>query len=65
MTLQEWIKETGRRQNWVAKQLGVKDETLSRWVNGKTRPRTATQKLVERFTDGAVVVGVDWPSTSP
>jgi transcriptional regulator with XRE-family HTH domain len=30
-----WMKSQGRQQKWVAQQLGVTENTVSRWKSGK------------------------------
>ncbi|MFJ5713097.1 helix-turn-helix transcriptional regulator [Neobacillus sp. NPDC093127] len=33
-----WVKERGLIQKYVAKQIGVSDQTFSRWVKNETQP---------------------------
>jgi len=37
-----WINKRGFKNNYVAKQLGVSENTLSRWVNNKSIPSVKT-----------------------
>lgn len=34
-----WMKSQGRQQKWVAQQLGVTENTVSRWKSGKLELR--------------------------
>ncbi|MDC3412505.1 helix-turn-helix domain-containing protein [Terrihalobacillus insolitus] len=36
--INEWIEKRGYKKKWVADQLGVSNEVLSRWVNGRSMP---------------------------
>ncbi|MCP3025984.1 helix-turn-helix transcriptional regulator [Halobacillus sp. A5] len=36
--LNEWIAKRGFKKKWVAAQIGVSSEVMSRWVNGKSIP---------------------------
>lgn len=33
-----WIEKRGYKKKWVAKQLGVSQSILSRWINGHSKP---------------------------
>lgn len=33
-----WINKRGYKKQWIAKQMGVSREVLSRWINGHTMP---------------------------
>jgi transcriptional regulator with XRE-family HTH domain len=33
-----WVKERGLIQKYVAKQIGVSNQTFTRWVNNETQP---------------------------
>ncbi|MFB4471845.1 helix-turn-helix transcriptional regulator [Oceanobacillus caeni] len=33
-----WIEKSGYKKKWIAKELGVSNEVLSRWVNNKSKP---------------------------
>lgn len=33
-----WKEKSGRSNKWIAKQLGVSEETVSRWINDKGMP---------------------------
>lgn len=36
--INEQIELNGRKKKWVAQQLGVSQEVLSRWINGRSMP---------------------------
>ncbi len=36
--INDWIEKRGYKKKWIAKQLGVSQEVLSRWINGKNMP---------------------------
>ena len=33
-----WIEKSGYRKKWIAGQMGVSQEVLSRWINNKSKP---------------------------
>ena len=33
-----WIEKSGYKKKWIAKQLGVSQTVLSRWINGHSMP---------------------------
>jgi len=33
-----WIEQSGYKKKWIAKQFGVSQEVLSRWINNKNMP---------------------------
>lgn len=57
--LADWLKRTGRKQNWVAWQLDVHPGTLSRWVASSDPPEEIRAKLSE-ITGGAVPKEGSW-----
>ncbi|KHE73139.1 helix-turn-helix transcriptional regulator [Halobacillus sp. BBL2006] len=36
--INEWIDKRGYKKKWVAEQLGVSGNVLSRWANGRSVP---------------------------
>jgi len=36
--INEYIERKGYKKKWVAQQIGVSQEVLSRWINGKNMP---------------------------
>lgn len=36
--LNEWIAKRGYKKSWVAEQLGISNNVLSRWIHGKSNP---------------------------
>jgi len=51
---EKWFKETGKKKQWFAKELGVNGASISRWLSGEVRPHNAVRKRIEQLTDGAV-----------
>jgi len=37
-----WRDKEGRTNKWLAQQLGVREETISRWINNKGTPPIET-----------------------
>lgn len=56
--LRAWIKDTGRRQVWVAEQLGITAAHLSRLLSdgADLTPGVTLQRLIAFVTRGAVPV---------
>lgn len=54
MTLQEFLEKTVTTQYQLAKQLGVEQSTVHKWVKGKTIPRPAMLTRLSAATDGLV-----------
>lgn len=48
-----WIEETGRTQRWLAEQIGVREQAVVAWKNGRL-PRAATIQRIAEVTDWAV-----------
>lgn len=47
-TLKELILESGLRKNWIAKQLGIPQSTLSHYLNGtRTMPKEINNKIIK------------------
>ena len=44
--LKEIIKSRGLRQNWLAAQIGVDEQTIARYMKGETNPRSAAFGLL-------------------
>lgn len=59
MLIQDYLSNTGIKQVWLAKQLGVHPVTLSRWIHGRTKMPLDVAKRIEVLTDGQVTVN-DW-----
>ncbi|WP_101844200.1 helix-turn-helix transcriptional regulator [Halobacillus sp. Marseille-P3879] len=36
--LNEWINKRGYKKKWLASQIGVSGNVLSRWCNGRSEP---------------------------
>lgn len=36
--MNEYIEKKGYKKKWIAQQLGVSQEVLSRWINGRSMP---------------------------
>jgi len=36
--INEWIQLRGYKKKWIAAQIGVSQEVLSRWINGRNMP---------------------------
>jgi hypothetical protein len=54
--LAEWIDSGGRKQGWVADQINVGPQALTKWLNGERSPQIVYRFALERLTDGAVPV---------
>lgn len=54
MTLQEYLEKTSTTQYQLAKQMGVEQSTIHKWVKGKTIPRPATLSRLSEETQGLV-----------
>lgn len=40
-----WKEKNGRSNKWIARQMGVSEETVSRWANDKAMP--SVEKLFQ------------------
>lgn len=49
-----WLKANKLTQTWLARELGVKNAVLWRWLSGGRQPRTDFAAAIERITDGQV-----------
>lgn len=50
-TLKERIRESGFRKNWIAKQIGIPQSTLSHYLNGtRTMPVKINNKIIKLIT---------------
>jgi len=36
--INEWVAEKGYQKKWIAKQMGISQNVLSRWINGHSIP---------------------------
>lgn len=59
-----YIKSKGLTQKRFAECIGVREATVSSWVNGKT-PKPEQMRRVAEATDGAVPVTAWFESSSP
>lgn len=57
MTLDQFLKQSNITQRQFAADLGVREATVSAWVNGGT-PRPSQMKRIAKATRGAVPVTV-------
>lgn len=46
--LRIWLRHRGRRQRWLANELGIADSTVCDWIAGRYSPR---QDLLEQACD--------------
>lgn len=53
-TLDTWLTSEGRSGLWFATRVGVNDQAVSRWRNGKATPSLTARILIEHITQGAV-----------
>ena len=54
--LAEWIDSGGRKQGWVAEQIDVGPQALTKWLKGERIPLSVYRTALERLTKGAVPV---------
>lgn len=54
MTLKGWLKEHGRKQTWMAEQLGISVVHMSRVATGAALPSRDLIYRIEDLTEGAV-----------
>ncbi|MCU0801589.1 MAG: hypothetical protein MUD11_07410 [Rhodobacteraceae bacterium] len=54
--LKLWAMREGRKLGWVAGQIPVNQADLSRWINGKVKPRRIYRIRIAELTRGAVPV---------
>jgi len=50
----EWIKEKGKTQEDVARDLGVAQGLISSWCNGERLPRAENMQKIIKYTGGEV-----------
>lgn len=60
MTLKEWLERNGRQHAWLARTLGVTQQTVYNYVHGRSTPRPRTRMLIEILSGGDVTES-DWP----
>lgn len=48
--IDSWLKRNKKTRAWLADELGVKRETLWRWLNGRRTPRIEHCVAIERLT---------------
>ncbi|WP_436664244.1 helix-turn-helix transcriptional regulator [Alicyclobacillus acidoterrestris] len=58
-TLKEALRERGLKQDWVASQVGLNKDTMSRLVNGKHIPNLRTAQKIARVL--GTTVDELWP----
>lgn len=65
--VEEWLERSHRSRSWLANKLGVKRESLWRWLNGRRTPGIAYCVAIERLTgvpaESWVVEGGDYEKT--
>ncbi len=59
MTLREWLWANKMTQREFATSRGIKEQVVSRWINGHARPKDETMRDIYKLTDGAVSYA-DW-----
>jgi hypothetical protein len=52
--LKQWLISTGRKQSWLADQIGKGVHATGRYCSGATLPSMPTRVLIERVTNGDV-----------
>jgi DNA-binding transcriptional regulator YdaS (Cro superfamily) len=57
--LKAWLREGGRKQTWLAEQVGVSPNTVVTWVKATKLPDADNRFAIERVTSGAVQAA-DW-----
>ena len=57
--LAQWLQATGRKQGWLARQLGVSPAMVSRWLHGRACPYPRRRCEIEQVT-GGVVSATSW-----
>jgi hypothetical protein len=48
--IRQWCKDGGRKLGWLAQQVPVEQETLSRWLNSKAMPSTVYRIRLSHIT---------------
>jgi len=61
IALKRYLRANKIRFQDFAKEVGVHNTTISRWVNGKEFPTYVNAKLVEKLTNGKVPVSLLYP----
>lgn len=54
--LKKWLDAHSHSQSWLARILGIKRQTVSRWIHGAANPRYETALAIEELTGGALSV---------
>ena len=62
--LQIWLEREQRSQSWLARQLGVTQMTVSRWVGGDS-PKLDAALEIERITGVSVKDWTEWSEGMP
>ena len=44
--IRQVIEDRGLKQTWVAERIGIRNNTLNGYLNGRGYPRSATRKLL-------------------
>lgn len=52
--LADHIRAKGMKKREYAAQVGVREDQLSRWLNGRVRPERGMRLYIETITEGAV-----------
>lgn len=52
LTIKEWLASTGRRQKWLAEELGCTKQHVSALVNGKVKPGALFALKLEKLSGG-------------
>ena len=62
--LVRYLRENGLTQRWLAAKIGVREQAVTTWVQGKFSPRLAHVQKIAELTGGAVPAEM-WFSSSP
>jgi hypothetical protein len=60
--LRAWIAETGRKQSWLAEQVGCADSRLSAWLTGRNIPAGSARASLARITGLDIADRETWKS---
>lgn len=55
-----WLRATGRKQTWLADQIGLNNGDLSKNLSGKSVPVLRTKLAIQAISENAVMAA-SWP----
>lgn len=48
--IRNWLRDTGRKQSWLADKVGCSDSRMSAWLNQGVTPKLAARKALASET---------------